>query len=389
MRTLYLECSAGASGDMLAGALVDLLPDPSGFIEEMNGIGLEDTVVSLGYREKMGIRCAGIVVEVHGEEESDHRHHDDGHGRRMSDVERSIGSLSVSDRVKDDAMAVYRLIAEAESRVHGKDVAQIHMHEVGMLDAVADIVCVCRLMELLDPDTVVSSPVRLGTGHVSCAHGVLPVPAPATVSILKDVPVYAGNIEGEFCTPTGAALLKHFADRFEHLPAMTFDRVGYGAGRKDFPIANILRAYLGHEARPMPEICEIVCNIDDMCPEDIASVMGSLLAGGALDAYTAPIVMKKGRLGSMLACICRHEDADRLSGIILKGTSTTGLRVFEGRRHEMTSSSRIEDTPYGAVRIKTSEGFGIVKEKPEFDDLERISGECGLSVRELRDLLRR
>ncbi len=390
MRTLHLECSAGASGDMLAGALADLLPDPEGFIAEMNGIGLEGVSFSLGTAERGGIAGRRFIAEVDGREESAHGpDRAAGHGRTLSDVERLIDSLRIPDRVGEDAKAVYRIIAAAESRVHNRDIGEVHVHEVGMLDAVADIVAVCRLMEILGPETVTASPVRLGRGRVECAHGVLPVPAPATAEILKGVPVYAGDADGEFCTPTGAALLKHLADRFEPMPLMSFDRIGYGAGSRDPPVANILRAYTGESPRPLQDICEVACNLDDMCPEDIAAAAASLLDAGALDAYTAPIVMKKGRLGSLLACICRPEDADRFSRMMLEGTSTTGVRISAGRRHEMTPTVETIGTQYGEVRIKRSEGFGIVKEKPEFDDLMRIADEQGLPVKVVRDMLNR
>ena len=271
MKTLYIECNMGAAGDMLMAALSELLPDPEGFVARMNALGLPGVRFERCRAEKCGVTGTHMAVTVDGveehshdvhahEHEHDHAHdhehehdhvhaqgHDHGHHHHSSlrDIHAIIDGLDLPEPVREDAKGVYARIAEAESTVHGHPVDQIHFHEVGTLDAVADVVGVCALMHEISPERVVVSPVHVGSGQVRCAHGVLPVPAPATALLLEGVPVYGGAIRGELCTPTGAALLRHFADDFGDMPAMTLDRVGYGMGTKDFPWANCVRALLG------------------------------------------------------------------------------------------------------------------------------------------------
>lgn len=256
MKTLYLDCGMGAAGDMLTAALVELLPDPDAFIEEINSLGIPHVEVTREKMVKAGIQGTSINVKIHGVEEEGHHHshghtHDHPHSyshphNSMYDIEHIMGEhLCFSEKLKEDIMAVYGLIAEAESHVHGVPVTQIHFHEVGQLDAVTDIISVCMLMNRLNPDEVVVSPVHVGFGHIHCAHGILPVPAPATAYILKGVPIYTGSIEGELCTPTGAALLKHFATRFGNMPVMKTQEIGYGMGKRDFGMANCVRAFWG------------------------------------------------------------------------------------------------------------------------------------------------
>ena len=272
MKTLYLECNMGAAGDMLTAALLELTADKQAFIDQMNALGLPGVQVAFEPSVKCGITGTHMRVTVDGMEEQsadadhphdhdhehhhehdhDHPHHDHGHTHHhhssMQDIWELIDGLKVSDRVKTDAKAVYALIADAESKAHGRPVSEIHFHEVGTMDAVADVVGVCLLMEALSPDRVLASPVSTGSGHVHCAHGILPVPAPATALILQGIPSQSGHIRGELCTPTGAALLKHFVSAFGERPVMTVDAIGYGMGRKDFEQANCVRAFLGETA---------------------------------------------------------------------------------------------------------------------------------------------
>lgn len=261
MKTLYLECSMGAAGDMLMSALIELLPkqEQKQVLEKLNGIGQPHVAFTKRTEQKSGIVGTRISVTVNGHEEDEvqsaHEHHHDieyhndgshhHHHLGMQEIESMIGGMPVSAWVKENALAVYRIIAEAESAVHGTTVTQIHFHEVGTLDAVADIVGVCVLMEALAPARIVASPVHVGSGHVHCMHGILPVPAPATARILLGVPTYGGSVQGELCTPTGAALLKHFAQSFGDMPLMTVSDIGYGMGTRDFGQANCLRAMLG------------------------------------------------------------------------------------------------------------------------------------------------
>lgn len=255
MKTLYLDCGMGAAGDMLTAALLELLPDPEDFVNKLNALGIPGIVFKREPSIKCGITGTHITVSVHGEEEGTHIHHPDhkyehGHTHHhhsgLHDIEYIVREhLALSQKVQDDIMAVFGLIAEAESHAHGVSVSEIHFHEVGTMDAIADITAVCMLMDFLKVEEVIVSPIHVGSGQVKCAHGILPVPAPATAYILKDVPTYGGSVRGELCTPTGAALLKHFATRFGSRPAMKTQSIGYGMGKKNFEVANCVRAMLG------------------------------------------------------------------------------------------------------------------------------------------------
>ena len=272
-------------------------------------------------------------------------------------------------------LGVYRLIAEAESHAHGKPVEEIHFHEVGTLDAVADVTAVCLLLEELAPEQVVCSPIHVGSGQVRCAHGILPVPAPATAHILREVPTYGGSVRGELCTPTGAALLKTLADSFRPMPAGRVLGCGYGCGTKDFPRANCLRAFLldtaGSAQGPNDTVTELRANIDDMTGEDLGFAAERLLAAGALDVSYIPLQMKKGRPGVLLLCLCRPEDGDRLAAEILRHTATFGVRRVDCARYALAVDRNAPpvETEWGPVRRKAGTGYGVEKSKPEYEDL--------------------
>ena len=306
MKTLYLDCGMGAAGDMLTAALLELLPNKEEFLAELNCLGIPGVTVSSEASAKCGIQGTHITVKVNGEEESEemfehsqahshehahehthaHEHaHDGGHAHHhsgMHEIGHIIEDLPVSEKVKSDILAVYSLIADAESHAHGVPVTEIHFHEVGTMDAVADVTAVCMLMERLAPEQVIVSPVHVGSGHVKCAHGMLPVPAPATTYILHDVPVYGGGIKSELCTPTGAALLKHFATSFGDMPVMRISAIGYGMGKKDFTAANCVRALVGETEDSGDTIAELCCNLDDMSPEAVGFAQEQLFPAAAL-----------------------------------------------------------------------------------------------------------
>jgi len=286
-------------------------------------------------------------------------------------------------------MAVYNLIAQAERHAHGAPVTAIHFHEVGTLDAVADIAMTCLLMHILSPDEVLASPVRVGFGQVRCAHGVLPVPAPATAHILRGVPVYAGDIRGEMCTPTGAALLRHFVTRFGEMPLMRTQSIGYGCGAREFESANCLRAMLGETDGGEGDIIELSCNVDDMTAEETGFAMERLFQAGALDVYTVPIGMKKSRPGTLIRVICTRETREELCRELFLHTSTLGIRESSMRRHLLERSVTTLDTPYGSVRRKDSSGFGLSRSKYEFEDLAAIAREKGISLRQAESLVRK
>ena len=306
----------------------------------------------------------------------------------MHDIEHIVmGHLNLPEAVKKDVMAVYGLIAEAESHAHGVPVEQIHFHEVGTMDAVADITMVCLLMARLAPDRVVASPVHVGCGKVRCAHGILPVPAPATAFILKDVPIYGGRIEGELCTPTGAALLKHFVTDFGGMPVMRTFAVGYGMGQKDFEAANCVRAMLGEDDRSADQVTELSCNVDDMTGEEIGFAMERLLEAGALDVWTQAIGMKKSRPGVMINVLCKEEKQEELTGLLFALTSTIGVRCSVTDRAVLQRSAEERQTAWGTVRVKKSTGYGVTREKIEYDDLAKLAQENGLSLSEMRKKL--
>ncbi len=416
MKTLYLECDMGAAGDMLTAALLELAGDRQVFINRMNALGLPGVEVTAEPAVKCGITGTHMKVTVDGEEEapSDHdhehhheyghshehehdhehdHHHEHEHGHEHhhghhhaspADIDSLIDSLAVSDRVKVDAKAVYALIADAESRVHGRPVTEIHFHEVGTMDAVADVVGVCLLMEEIAPDEVIASPVHTGSGHVHCAHGILPVPAPATAMILQGIPSYSAHIRGELCTPTGAALLKHFVSRFGDRPVMTVSAIGYGMGKKDFEQANCVRAFLGEREGEREKITKLECNLDDMTGEDIGFATEQLFAAGARDVYTQAIGMKKNRPGILLSVICLPEEADRLAEVMMKHTTTLGIRRADMSRYVLRRGVEKAETPYGEVQVKRAAGMGVERVKPEFEDLAALAREKGLALDEIR-----
>lgn len=404
MKTLYLDCGMGAAGDMLTAALLELLPEPDAFLAKLNALGLPGVTFARETAVKCGITGSHISVKINGEEEGagsphghehhhDHEHHhhhehehhhEHHHHSGMHDIEHIVAALDIPKRVRENVLAVYGLIAQAESQVHGVPVTEIHFHEVGTMDAVADVTAVCLLMDALAPDEVIVSPVHVGSGQVRCAHGILPVPAPATALLLKGVPVYGGKIQGELCTPTGAALLRHFAARFGEMPVLTLQAVGYGMGKKDFEAANCVRAVLGESANRGDTVIELSCNVDDMTAEELGFATERLLAGGAREAFTVPVCMKKSRPGALLCVLCAEEKKETLTALLFRYTTTIGVREAVLRRHILSREVETLQTPYGEVRRKISTGYGVRREKYEYDDLSRIAKEQDLSLAEVR-----
>ena len=397
MKVIYLDCSMGAAGDMLMAALYELLEDKQAFLDMMRSLGLPGIEISAEPAVKCGITGTHMKVLVHGSEELDalhdhlhehaHEHshdHEHHHHTDLHEIEHLLSHLDLPQTVRDDALGVYHRIAEAESKVHGRPVDQIHFHEVGTLDALADVVGVCLLMHLLAPEKVYASSVHVGSGQVRCAHGILPVPAPATALLLAGVPIYGGAIQGELCTPTGAALLTHFVMKFGELPAMRLLKSGYGMGTKDFPAANCVRAMLGEQDAPAEEILELSCNLDDCTGEAIGFAMERLLDAGALDVYWTSVGMKKNRPGILLTCMCRPLDREKMVELLFRHTTTLGVRESAFRRYTLSRESKTIQTPDGDIRVKVSSGYGVTREKPEFDDLAKIARETGKSLSELQ-----
>ena len=389
MKTLYLDCSMGAAGDMLCAALLELLPDPDAAIRDLNAIGIPHVVFKKTVSVKCGIAGTHLSVCVDGEEEHAHIHDHPHHSHSdLASIETILAGLHVSDGVRSDALHVYRLIAEAESQVHGRPVADIHFHEVGTLDAIADVTAFCLLTERIKPDRIIASPVHVGSGTVRCAHGVLPVPAPATAYLLKDVPIYGGEIKGELCTPTGAALLRHFVTQFGSMPAMRVSAIGYGMGTKDFDTANCVRAMLGEaETRDTETIFELSANVDDMTAEQIGFASERLFEAGAVEVYTVPIGMKKSRPGTLIRAIARRDEKDSVLSAFFRHTTTLGVREVETKRYILSRTVDAKETALGAVRVKRSEGYGAVRAKVEYEDLARIVKERNITLSEAAALV--
>lgn len=403
MKILYLDCGMGAAGDMLTAALLELIPDREEFIKELNELGIPHVKFTAEKSVKCGITGTHMSVTVCGEEEGEHHHHHDSHHHEpsheqchehhhhhsgMHEIEHIISHLKISDKVRKNVLSVYNLIAEAESHAHGKPVTEIHFHEVGTMDAIADVTAVCMLMEKINPDKVVATPVHVGSGHVHCAHGILPVPAPATAYILKDVPIYGGKIQGELCTPTGAALLKTLVDSFGEMPTMKAEKIGYGMGKKDFETANCVRAILGEAENREDVVLELSCNVDDMTGEAISFAMDRLFDAGAFEVYTVPIGMKKSRPGTLIRVMCSEAKKDEIVKTIFKHTTTIGIRETVTHRYVLDRHMDTFVTPYGNVRCKTSSGYGVTRRKFEYDDLAKIAKEQGISIEEVKNMIK-
>lgn len=424
MKTLYIDCGMGAAGDMLTAALLELFPNKEDIVKELNNIGIPGVEYIVEPSVKCGIGGTHMTVKVNGSEEDEHmhdhchehehhhdhdnnhehhhdydhehshehNHHEHGHTHSHSglhDIEHIVrGHLNISSAVAEDVMEVYQLIAQAESHAHQKPVNEIHFHEVGTMDAIADITAVCFLMNKLAPGQVVVSPIHVGSGQVKCAHGILPVPAPATAFILKGVPMYGGEIKGELCTPTGAALLKHFATKFGDMPIMSVSAIGYGMGKKDFERANCVRVMLGEAERKDNTIVELFCNVDDMTAEEIGYAMNALLEGGAVEVFTTPVNMKKSRPGTLISVMCKESKKDAIIELIFKHTTTIGVRENICKRYILDRKIETVHTEYGDVRKKVSSGYGVTREKLEYDDLARLANETGKSVREIRESIK-
>ena len=428
----------GAAGDMLTAALLELLPEEAQnqFLDKFAALGIPGVEMKKEPMEKCGIRGTHMVVTVNGTEEEsvdaegqtgdeananeegtahehtdgtqeagelhthEHEHtHADGtththehtHSHSsMAEIEHVVRDhLALPKKVQDDIMAVYQLIAEAESHAHGVPVSEIHFHEVGTMDAIADITAVCMLMAVIAPEQVIASPIHVGSGQVKCAHGILPVPAPATAYILREVPIYSGKVKGELCTPTGAALLKHFVGSYGSMPVMKVKQIGYGMGKKNFKAANCVRAMLGDCDEDMETIYELTCNVDDMTAERIAFATERLLEGGARDVYTISVGMKKNRPGTLIHVMCDYRTKQQMAELLFRYTTTLGVRENRLDRYALKRKVETLETPYGEVRIKKSNGYGVKRSKLEYEDLARIAREKGISIDDAEKLVKK
>ena len=400
MKTLYIQCNMGCAGDMLMSALSELLPNKDEFFQKLNKIGLKDVVYESKAVERCGITGTLTDVKINGEieestdndhnHEHSHHHHDHHHHEHsdMKSITEIINGLNIPEKVKNDAIEVYNIIADAESKVHNKPVDLIHFHEVGNKDAIADIVGVSYIMYELDVDNICCSNINVGSGTVKCAHGILPVPAPATAFIMKGMPVYSNDVVGELCTPTGAALLKYFVNEYKPMPTIEIEKIGYGMGHKEFETANCVRAILGNTQEEKTDtITKLECNIDDMTGEEISFAEEMLFSAGARDVFTVPIYMKKNRPAVILTCLCVVKDKNKIIETIFKYTSTIGVRESIMNRYILERKIEEKNTKLGTIQVKKSFGYGCEKEKIEYSTLSELATKNDMSISQVKKLI--
>ncbi|HVF92119.1 MAG TPA: nickel pincer cofactor biosynthesis protein LarC [Blastocatellia bacterium] len=375
MRLLYFDCFAGVSGDMIIGAFIDLGLDLDELRCQLASLNLSGYELSAAPVKRGGI--AATKFEVRVDEASQP-------ARRLSDIAAMINDSTISDRSKAGSLRVFERLAEAEARVHASTKGRVHFHEVGAVDSIIDIVGSVIGLELLGVEQVISSPLRVGRGSVTAAHGVLPVPAPGTAELLKGVPVYAGEIDGEFVTPTGAAILTTFSTAFRELPPVSIDRIGYGAGTrdpKDFP--NALRLLLCDSSGEKPSdgregIVVVETNIDDMNPQAFGHVMERAFALGALDLFLTPVQMKKDRPGVLITALCEASKLDAIIGMLLRETTTLGVRYYEAKRRVLDRALETVETGFGPARVKVArDGGRTLHFQPEYEDCLRLAESSG------------
>jgi pyridinium-3,5-bisthiocarboxylic acid mononucleotide nickel chelatase len=374
MKILYFDCFSGVSGDMTLAALLDLGLPQEKLQEDLKKLGLTNYSLEVRPGSRSGIGALGLEVKV-GSHEEHHRH--------FSDIRGMITRSSLDPGVKEMSLAIFQRLAEAEARVHRKKVEEVHFHEVGAVDSIVDIVGTAIGINFFRPDRIYASDLPMGWGFVHCQHGRLPLPAPATVEVLKGYPVKNVDVEGELVTPTGAAIVATLSSKASAFPPMKVEKIGYGMGKKEFPDRpNLLRLILGEatEAYQTDRAMVLESNIDDMNPEFYDYLMDRLFQRGALDVSLSPLQMKKNRPGTLLRVIAEEKDADALSELILQESTTLGVRSFPVSRKKLPREVREVETRYGKVRVKIS---GEVRFQPEYDDCRRIAREKGVPIQEV------
>ena len=379
MKTLYFDCFAGASGDMILGALVDAGVDSQALCDQLHLLGLAGWKIDFQKVDRSGI--SSTYAQVQTAHEHAHRH--------LSDILKIIYESQLSQSVKDRAALIFSRLAEAESRVHNQPVEKIHFHEVGALDAIIDVCGAAIGFDLLGIENFISSPLRVGHGTARMAHGQFPIPPPAVAELLKGKPIYAGEFEGEFVTPTGAAIITSVCQRFEHLPALRVDAAGYGAGTrnpKDFP--NALRVLVGAEeaSAPADEILLMIeTNIDDMSPQLFGYVIDRAFELGALDCYLTQTQMKKNRPGSLISILCRPQERERFLQLLFAETTTIGARSYEVRRRALARQTIAVQTQFGRIDVKVVHTNGTAKAMPEFDQCRAAAAAANVPLREVQE----
>lgn len=374
MKVAYFDCFSGVSGDMILGALVDAGLNPDTLKKALAGLRLPGYEISVKKVVKNGIAATRFNVMV-----SRHQH-----GRHLSDILDIINTSSLNERVKQSAADIFRKIGRAEAGIHNVDIQKIHFHELGAVDSIVNVTGVCIAFDLLGIQDIYCSRINVGEGFVNTAHGVLPVPAPATASLLRDVPVYSSGIQAELATPTGAAIMTHFSRCFGPLPEIKIRSVGYGAGMKKLQQPNLLRVFIGEDEikSGRETILSLETNIDDMNPEFYGHVIERLLDTGALDAYITPVIMKKTRPGTLLTVLACEDAAEVMAKIIFEETTTAGIRYQKMERLVLERKTKRVATRYGNIAVKIITDGGRVRTiSPEYEDCRRTAKAMGVPLK--------
>jgi len=407
-KIVYLDCFSGASGDMFLGALLDAGLPIDNLRTALGSLALDKNGWSIGAErvDRAGIAATKFKLHETGNVKSSsgrpstsslphNHHHDSSHSRSHShhslkEINSLIDCSAISDEAKARAVRLFHRLSEVEASIHQMPVEKVHLHEVGALDSIIDIVGVVHGFEWLNAETIVASPLNVGSGMVSCAHGDFPVPAPATAQLLENAPIYSSGVQGELVTPTGALLVTEFASSFGPLPDMCVKQIGYGAGERDHKgTPNVLRLMIGDSTVDisMQRVVVMECEIDDMNPELFGVLMDRLYDGGALDVFYVPVQMKKNRPGTLVTVIAPPNRREVLSDIVFRESTTIGLRFTEMTRECLDRSTTIVETRVGAVRVKVAKRGGqIVNVAPEFEDCVRLATNGGLPVKEVQAL---
>lgn len=378
MKIAYFDCIAGASGDMILGALLDAGLSEQELRARLAGLHLAGFDLDVHRVVKNGFSATKVDVIVS----------DGVPARHLADIEAIVTQSELPQHIREKAIAIFRRLGEVEAGIHGVPLEQVHLHELGGVDTIVDVAGALVGLDALGVERVYASPLPLGRGFARGAHGKFPLPAPATVALLKGVPVTGSELEMELVTPTGAALLVSLAESFGPIPAMTLTAVGYGAGGWDLPIPNVLRLLVGEATSPgagtIQTLVMLATNIDDLNPQFYEHVMARLFAAGALDVTLAPIQMKKNRPGTQLEVLCLPDDAQTMTEILFTETSTLGVRRQLLERHALPRLISTIETPYGVVRVKTARlGSGRGKSVPEYDDCRRLAEQHNLPLSEI------
>ncbi len=381
MKILYYDCFAGISGDMNLGALIDLGVDANYLTSELEKLNIDGFHLEIKKDQRRGISGTKADVIIENQENEKHRH--------LRHVEEIVNGSSLPDRVKINALKIFDLIAVAEAKIHNISKERVHFHEVGALDSIADIVGAAICLDYLKVDKVMSSSIQLGGGMVKCAHGIMPVPAPATAEIVMNVPVKTGLVNHEATTPTGAAILVATVDEFTDKIDFQITKTGYGIGNRDSEVPNILRVYLCEDSTRLKDVNTeeaiiLESNIDDMNPEHYDFLLEKLFQIGASDAWICPVIMKKSRPGATLSILCKEDLVDKMKEVVFTNSTSIGIREYKVKKNMLRREESVIETVYGAVRVKQSFFNGkMVRSKPEYEDCKRLAEKHQTTISEI------